>query len=123
MDRTVSQAAQIACMLDGGDFKKRLGWIADLNREALLGARRNDLRLELTYTPDALADVRELMRREQQCCAFLGFDLRADDDTVRLVVTAPEEAREAAEFIFEAFQSKGSVIPTASCSCTSGCPR
>jgi hypothetical protein len=121
MDRTVSEAAPIACMLDAGDFEKRLAWIADLNRKALLGTHRDDLRLELTYTPNALADVRELMRREQQCCRFLDFDLRVEGDTVRLVVIAPEAAREAADLVFKPFQSKDAAIPAPSSSCASDC--
>lgn len=121
MDQTISEAAPIACVLDAGDFKARLAWIADLNRRALRESRRDDLRLELTYTADALEDVHELMRREQQCCAFLDFDLRADRDAIRLVVTAPETAREAAELVFEPFQSKGAMISAASYGCNTGC--
>jgi hypothetical protein len=121
MDGTISEAAPIACTLDVGDFKERLAWIADLNRRALVGSRRNGLRLELTYAPHALEDVRELVRHEQQCCAFLDFDLRADSDAIRLVVTAPEAAREAAELVFEPFQSKDAVTSTGSCGCSSGC--
>ena len=63
--------------------------------------------------------VRELIRREQQCCAFLEFELHAEDDIVRLVVTAPEEAREAAELVFEPFQSKAPATSAASCRCNS----
>jgi hypothetical protein len=85
MHATTAEAAPIACMLDAGDFKKRIAWIADLNRRALVGSRRDDLRLELTYAPHAIQDVRELVRREQHCCAFLDFDLRQDDDAIRLV--------------------------------------
>lgn len=123
MDGTSSEAAPIVCTLDVGDFKERLAWIANLNRGALLGSRRDDLRLELTYAPYALKDVREMVRREQQCCAFLGFDLLVEDDAIRLVVTAPEEAREAAELVFEPFQSKEPVALSASCGCDSGCAR
>lgn len=121
MDGTSSEAAPIACTLEVGDFKQRLAWIANLNRDALLGSRRDDLRLELTYAPHALKDVREMTRREQQCCAFLNFDLLVGDDAIRLVVTAPEEAREAAELVFEPFQSKSLVSEAATCGCTSGC--
>ena len=121
MNGKSSEAAPIACTLEVGDFKERLAWIANLNRGALLGSRRDDLRLELAYAPHALKDVREMMRREQQCCAFLGFDLIVEDDVIRLVVTAPEEAREAAELVFEPFQSKEPVASSASCGCDSGC--
>jgi hypothetical protein len=120
MHATTAEAAPIACMLDAGDFKNRIAWIADLNRRALVGSRRDDLRLELTYAPHAIQDVRELVRREQHCCAFLDFDLRQDDDAIRLVVTAPETAREAAEFVFEPFRSKSDAVSAASCGCNAG---
>jgi hypothetical protein len=103
MDELISEAPPIACTLDIADFKERLDWITDLNRAALLDIRRDGLRLELTYRPQAVEDVGELVRREQLCCAFLHFDLRADDDAVRLFVTASEEARQAAELVFEPF--------------------
>jgi hypothetical protein len=120
MHGPTAQAAPIACMLDTGDFKERLAWIADLNRRALLRSQRDDLRLELIYAPHAVEAVRELTRREQRCCAFLDFDLRIGGDSIRLVVTAPEAAREAAEFVFEPFQSKGDIVSAASCCCTAG---
>ncbi|WP_199257928.1 hypothetical protein [Paracoccus binzhouensis] len=120
MDGTSSEAAPIACTLEVGDFKDRLAWIANLNRDALLGSRRDDLRLELTYAPHALKDVREMVHREQRCCAFLSFDLLVEDDVIRLVVTAPEEAREAAELVFEPFQSKELITSSTSCGCDSG---
>lgn len=121
MDGTLTEAAPIACTLEAGDFKTRIAWIADLNRRALLGSRREDLRLELTYAPDAQEDVHELVRREQQCCGFLDFELRTDSDAVRLVVTAPETAREAADLVFEPFQSRVADSSPASCGCGSGC--
>jgi hypothetical protein len=106
MDGKVAEAAPIACTLDTVNFRERLAWITELNRNALIDLRRDDLRLELTYAPHALEDVRELMRREQGCCAFLDFDLRSEGDTVQLIVTAPETVREAAELVFGPFQSK-----------------
>jgi hypothetical protein len=121
MDRSTSEAAPIACMLRAGDFKQRLAWIADLNRLSLISARREDLRLELRYVPRAQEAVRELVRRERECCAFLDFDLRIEDDAVRLVVTAPETAREAVDLVFEPFRSKSPIAEKASCDCASGC--
>lgn len=121
MDGTTSAPAPIACMLDTSDFKDRVAWIADLNRDALLSSRRDDLRLELTYAPRALDDIREMVRREQQCCAFLTFELRDEPGAVRLVVTAPEDSRDAAELVFEPFQSKSVPASTAPCGCKPGC--
>jgi hypothetical protein len=44
--------------------------------------------------------VRELVEKEQACCAFLDFELSVDTDAVRLVVIAPEEAKDVAELLF-----------------------
>jgi hypothetical protein len=105
MTVTPGEAPPIMCTLAAGDYKDRLAWIADLNREGLRDKRRDDLRLVLTYAREAGERVREMVRREQECCSFLSFDLREDADAVRLTIVAPEEAREAATLLFEPFQS------------------
>jgi hypothetical protein len=98
-----SEAAPIACTLAPGDFDNRLAWIAELARDALREHRRDDLVLQLTYAPEAAHRVREMVRRERTCCAFLTFDLREDPDGVRLIIAAPEDARAAADALFEQF--------------------
>ena len=98
-----SGAKPIACTLTPGDFNSRLAWIAELTRDALREHRRDDLVLQLTYAPEAAHRVREMVRREQACCAFLTFDLREEPDAVRLIITAPEDARAAADTLFEQF--------------------
>jgi hypothetical protein len=45
----------IACMLQPGDYKERLSWIAELERDGFLDVRREGLRLELRYAPDVTA--------------------------------------------------------------------
>lgn len=93
----------IACTLQSDDYQTRMAWIAELARDGLIEARRDDLRLELTYAPRVADRVRDMVRKEQQCCAFLDFDLSVTDESVRLTVTAPERARDAADALFEQF--------------------
>ena len=93
----------IACTLTATDFKERVVWIRDLNRAALRGSAREGLVLRLTYDAGRAADVREFVRRESACCAFLRFEMGDAPDGIRVTVTAPEEAREAAETIFADF--------------------
>ena len=93
----------IACTLAPGDYQERLAWISRLAREALRGSERRDLALELRYAPEAAARVREMVRREQACCAFLTFDLRENPEEITLAVRAPEEAREALDTLFGQF--------------------
>ena len=109
----------IACTLDGGGFKDRMAWIADLNARALEKARRKDLRLELQYAPAAIADVRQMIAQEQECCAFLSFDLVEERKALKITITAPEAARDAAEAVFGPFQEKTPQL--AACGCTGGC--
>lgn len=95
----------VACTLGLGDFKTRIAWIREVNRRALRGHDREALVLRLTYASDAGDSVRELVRRETSCCGFLGFDLRETPDAVHLTITAPGEARVAAETMFDQFVS------------------
>jgi len=107
--------ATIACTLSAGAFKERMSAIANLNRDALRSHDRGDLTLVLTYAPDAGARVRDMVRKEGECCAFLEFDLREESDAVRLRITAPEEARVAADALFDDFVR--TAAETSACQC------
>lgn len=109
--------ASIACTLSAGAFKARMADIAALNRDALRGQDRNDLTLVLTYAPEAGARVRDMVRREQKCCAFLDFEVVDLADAVQLRITAPAEARVAAETLFADFAAGGGV--SSACACCS----
>jgi hypothetical protein len=93
----------VACTLGPGDSKERLAWIAALARDGLLSIRRDDLLLELRYAPKVADRVREMVGREQACCAFLNFELSEIDGSVLLMIAAPERARHAADTLFEQF--------------------
>jgi len=102
-DVAVSDDEPVACSLDVSSAKQRVAMMRDLSGRALRKVSRNDLVLDLTYAPEVETEVRELVRAEQQCCAFLDFDLRRDEAGVHLRVTAPESARSAAEELFAQF--------------------
>ncbi len=93
----------IACTLDAGDFKERTAGIRDLARRSLRHASRAPLTLSLTYEPNALDDVRDLVAKEEACCAFLTFDLKSSPRDVVLTITAPQAAAEAADLLFDHF--------------------
>ena len=103
MDAHESPSAPIACTLGAGAYQERLAWIAELNRSALRGARRDGARLILTYDPRVATRVREMVRHEQECCAFLQFELNEVRNDLMLVVTAPEAARDVLDVIFDPF--------------------
>src|SRR5262245_46786635 len=99
----------IACTLTGESYRERAAWIAKLTSEGLLGFERRDLVLELHYTVAVAARVREMVRQEQECCAFLTFTLAEHPERATLTITAPERARQAADLIFEPFQPRTTV--------------
>ena len=114
---TRTQSIPIACTLTAADHDARLRLIADLNREALKAHERRDLRLELAYARKAGERLRELVRMEQECCAFLHFELAEAGNEIRLTITAPERAREAADTLF------GQFLPAATANAGCACCR
>ena len=106
----------VACTLAPGDFSDRLEAIAELNRDALQRHTRDDLALDLVYAATASPRVREMVRREQECCAFLRFDVLEDANSVHVRITAPETARAVASGLLEQFISKANAA-TPSCGC------
>jgi hypothetical protein len=103
MRKQHSPTPPIACTLTGHNLQERLAAILALTRDALQGFERRGLILDLRFAGNAAARVREMVRKERDCCGFLTFDLREVEQEVRLTITAPEEAREAADFLFEQF--------------------
>jgi hypothetical protein len=101
----------IVCTLDMGGFKQRLAWIAELNRDALRSHERDGLVLHLRYSARSADRIKEMVHREKQCCGFLRFDVRDEGNDVLLTITAPEEARIAAETLFEQFVTCGQSGP------------
>jgi hypothetical protein len=114
---TIVEALPIACTLAPREFNDRLASIAALNRDALRNYERRDLVLELRYALEARERVHEMVRNEQKCCAFLAFELHEVGSVIRLTVTAPERAREAADALFEQFVADAPA--PSSCACAS----
>ncbi len=104
-----SDTQPIACNLTAANLKDRMAWIGELTRDALRSHERRDLVLNLRYAPDAADRVREMVRKEQECCAFLTFETHQDLDEIRLTITEPEAARKAADELFEQFVAS---VPT-----------
>jgi hypothetical protein len=46
---------------------------------------------------------KRMVRREQDCCAFLTFELREESRGILVTISAPEQARVAAEAMFDQF--------------------
>ena len=110
-----SPTEPIACTLGASAYRERLAWIAELNRSALQRVRREGARLILAYDPRVAARVREMMRRERECCVFLQFDLNEDEKELTLAITAPEAARDMLDALFDPFLALASA--GAPCAC------
>ena len=107
--------APIACTLGGTDYAERLAWIASLNRDGLLSHVRHEAALELRYASTVRHRVRELVRKEAECCAFLTFALDESRGDVRLTITVPAREGEAADLFFEPFLASESPTATGRC--------
>jgi hypothetical protein len=103
MDMTTPNTPPIACTLAPGEYQARLAWIAELARDALLSFERRDHVLELRYALEAADRVREMVRKERECCGFLAFELEETPREIRLTIRAPEEARGALGMLFGEF--------------------
>jgi hypothetical protein len=93
----------IACTLSAADYRERLADIAELARDALRSYERDGLVLRLRYDGASADRVKGMVRREQECCAYLIFELREEDADIVVTISAPEEARVAAEAMFDQF--------------------
>lgn len=95
----------IACSLAKHDYDARISEFRALASRALRDVRREPLSLHLTYDPAFADQVRNLAERERDCCSFLAITVDEDCRGIHLHITAPEEARLAANELFRDFTS------------------
>lgn len=98
----------IACNLPPGVLRDRTAWIGSLNRASLRAVERRPHGVTLTYDAGAEADLRESVRLESTCCAFLALRLApAPGGGMTLSVEAP--ALDGAEHLLAPFRSESEV--------------
>jgi len=95
----------LACHLDARNYQQRTQQFADLNRRFLLESRRLELGCELSYSPSATAELRDLVRLEEECCPFLRFQLEPKESSIKLSITVPESARDSVDALLEPFRN------------------
>ena len=87
---------EIACSLTPADYTERLREFRRLFATALRASRREPTRLYLSLDQGAAReeDVRDLLRREQQCCSFFSFSVEAQPAGIQVEAAVPEGAEE-----------------------------
>lgn len=93
----------VACTLTSDALDRRMCWISELRRDALLDHERRDLVLRLRFAASAAERVRTWTLLESQCCAFLTLQVTDGDADIVLTISAPETTRHVADRLFEAF--------------------
>jgi len=86
----------IACSLTPGDYAGRLREFRRLFATSLRDSRREPTRLFLRLSTATAreADVRDLLRREQECCPFFTFDVQSAGDVLLVEAQVPDGADE-----------------------------
>lgn len=98
-----AEASPIACTLTAAGYQERVKSIRLLASRSLISARRAPLSLHLVYEADAINEVRDLVRAEQACCAFLDFKILEKEGDVHVTLMAPADAAQAADALFSHF--------------------
>ena len=109
----------VACTLGPDDLKGRLNRISQLAQRYLLDQRREGPALHLLYAREAAPELKSIVALEQECCAFLGFELVEHTKVVELTVTAPADADDFAGVLFEHFSA--SAVDAAAPRCATSC--
>lgn len=98
----------IACSLDAQSLSTRLAEIADVGGRALLDTRTSDGEAVLRFAAGAGIRPRleAIVAAEQECCAFMAFQLAQDGDELVLTVRAPADAQLVLEDFAAAFAAR-----------------
>lgn len=92
----VDPSAEVACTLPVREAGERLNAFGDLVGDRLEEVSRSGDRLRIRIRrnsdPDLEANASAWAMEEKGCCAFLGFEITSDPDTVTLDIIAPDGA-------------------------------
>ena len=90
----------IACSLSAEDQGERRSEAAALMERSLLAREPLEGGVRLRLRGDSESRLRDLIRREQECCPFFRFSFRDEGSELVLDATAPAEARELLDELF-----------------------
>jgi MerR family transcriptional regulator, copper efflux regulator len=92
----------IACSLTARGRRERRDEAAALLERSLIARESVEGGVRLRVRRDSEDELRDLVRREQECCPFFRFSFRDEGAEVVLDATAPAEARELLDELFAA---------------------
>ena len=89
-----SELVPIACSLDAAGLVERRGEFAGLFGGLLVAQERlpRELRLTFAVGQDGGSAVRDLFRREQECCPFFSVEFWRDGELLVVAMGVPEGA-------------------------------
>ena len=110
----VDPSAEIACTLPVNEASGRLEALQSIVGDRLVASTRESDRLRITIKRAGAADLEDQVctwaEEEKACCAFLGFVVESDPETVTLEIAAPRDAvptLDAIEWMFRAADRAG----------------
>ena len=92
----------IACTLTPAAMADRVEW---LGRLGMVSGERHGERLELRFDRSAEGNVAAWVHAEQECCAFLSFDMRHAGADLALTVSGPAGAEPVLDGLLAALSS------------------
>jgi hypothetical protein len=60
-------------------------------------------------------EVADMVARERECCAFLGFEMRTTNAGTELIVTVPEDQADNADALLAPFDGSGANTAASCC--------
>jgi hypothetical protein len=99
------QELPIACTLTPGAMADRGEWLRRLGGKSLIAGERTDAGLHLRFAAAAEVEVRKWITAEEECCAFLSFELDRSGDELRLAVAGPPGAEPVLDGLLAALSS------------------
>jgi hypothetical protein len=117
---TETNTKLVVCTLSPKAMAPRLAQIRKLTQRYLRGHQLEGSSLQLTYDVAALEELRRIVSLEQQCCAFLDFEIRAHADAIELRIVGPDLEGDDTQWLFSQFLP--TVQPDAApvCACCKG---
>lgn len=96
--------AGASCELNEQGAQRRNVEFAAVVEHGLRDRKRTTDGVQLTFDHDERLknDVRELVGRESQCCAFFTFDVHVTEDTIAINVSAPADKHAYLDALYRA---------------------